>query len=101
MNVNEYLGTKSNFLKAEHLTGPRTFTIQSALPQELQFGERIVLSFADDIGVFPLNVTNLKAIMALHGPETGEWIGKAITLYPTKVEFQGEMVPAVRVRSSD
>ncbi|MBN1851105.1 MAG: hypothetical protein JW829_00215 [Pirellulales bacterium] len=47
---------------------------------------------------FVVNRTNLKRIMALHGPETNEWIGKKITLYPSETDFAGKTVPCIRVR---
>lgn len=44
-----------------------------------------------------LNKTNANAIADTYGTETDEWIGKRIELFSTKVEYQGKMVPAVRV----
>ena len=45
-----------------------------------------------------LNRTNLKRIIALHGADTDDWIGKEITLYPSETDFGGRVVACIRVR---
>lgn len=45
-----------------------------------------------------LNATNCKAIAALYGNETDNWVGKRITIYPTTTNFGGETVECIRVR---
>lgn len=48
-----------------------------------------------------LNVTNSKKIAAVLGTaETDEWSGRAITLYQSETEYQGDTVPCVRVRAA-
>lgn len=47
-----------------------------------------------------LNKTNCNTIAALYGPYPADWVGKRITLYPTKANFGGEEVDAIRVRPS-
>ncbi|MBN2293568.1 MAG: hypothetical protein JXM70_14155 [Pirellulales bacterium] len=56
------------------------------------------IHFKEFIRAFVLNRTNLKRIMAQHGSETDEWIGKKITLYPSETDFAGKTVPCIRVR---
>jgi hypothetical protein len=47
-----------------------------------------------------LNKTNARTIARLLGTEEfDDWIGKTIKLYRTEVDFQGEMVESIRVRS--
>ncbi len=46
-----------------------------------------------------LNQTNAKMIAKLHGEDSDDWIGKSITLFPVEVDFKGDQVPAIRVRS--
>ncbi len=46
-----------------------------------------------------LNQTNAKTIAKLHGEDSDEWIGKSIALFPTEVDFKGDQVEAIRVRS--
>ena len=45
-----------------------------------------------------LCVTNGKTIATLYGNKTEEWIGKRITIYPTKTTFGGAEVECIRVR---
>ncbi len=45
-----------------------------------------------------LNATNCKAISAMYGNDTDNWIGKRVTLYPTQTEMGGETVDCIRVR---
>jgi hypothetical protein len=61
--------------------------------------EKPVLYFKDKDKGFVLNKTNAKIIAKLYGDDTDDWIGKPITIYPTEVEFAGEMVESIRVRS--
>ena len=37
-------------------------------------------------------------IAELYGDDSVDWRGKEIELYPTKVEFSGKLVDAIRVR---
>jgi hypothetical protein len=45
-----------------------------------------------------LNRTNLKRIIAHHGLDTDDWVGKQITIYPSETDFRGKTVPCLRVR---
>lgn len=45
-------------------------------------------------------LTNMQAIAKIHGDYVEDWIGKQITLYPTKVRAFGEMKDCVRVRGA-
>ena len=57
-----------------------------------------ILWFEGERKPFGANVTNAKTIANLYGRETGNWIGKAVTLYPTTTEYKGDTVPCIRVR---
>ena len=46
-----------------------------------------------------LNKTNANTIAELYGPQTENWHGRVITLFPTQVDYQGRQVPAIRVRT--
>jgi hypothetical protein len=49
-----------------------------------------------------LNKTNANAIWGINGSDdTDDWAGTAITLFPTKVEFQGKRVDAIRIDPPD
>ena len=45
-----------------------------------------------------LNKTNGKLIAGMYGPNTDDWRGKRITLYPTTCEAFGDTVGCIRVR---
>jgi hypothetical protein len=90
----------SDFLKSSDFDSPVTFKIQ-----RIEFGvkvgddEKPVVYFSGEEKGLALNRTNSKIISKLYGEETDEWIGKEIVLYPTEVEFKGDMVEAIRVRA--
>jgi hypothetical protein len=44
--------------------------------------------------------TNAKVIASLYGTsDTREWVGKRVTLYPTKTTFGGNEVDCIRIRN--
>lgn len=45
-----------------------------------------------------LNRTNAQTIAAMYGNNTEDWIGKAVTLYPTTTEMAGKACDCIRVR---
>lgn len=63
-----------------------------------QKNKKPVISFKGAEKRFLANVTTAKCIAAMYGNNTDAWIGKAITLYPTQVDFGGKTVDAIRVR---
>lgn len=100
MKLNEaYPG---NFLKAADLNGQSvTVTIQSVTLEELGKGRdaesKLIIAFAGKDKKLICNKTNARTIEKLYGDETDNWVGKRITIAPREVEFQGDMVWAIRV----
>jgi hypothetical protein len=45
-----------------------------------------------------LNATNGKAIAAMYGNDTDEWIGKRVTMFATQTQMGGETVECIRIR---
>lgn len=45
-----------------------------------------------------LNKTNSKTIATMYGNDTAQWIGKAITIYPTKTSVGGTETDCIRVK---
>lgn len=100
MNINEAF--PSDYLKADDLKGANvTVTIEDVGIEEIGQGQqkerKLILSFAGKKKRLVCNKTNANTIGKLYGTETDAWIGKAITLSPREVEFQGDMVWAIRV----
>jgi hypothetical protein len=90
------------FIKAGDLKG-KDVTLQiatvriEALPQD-KGGEKVkgIVSFAGAKKEWVLNRTNGECLKAMFGRDTGEWVGKHVTLYPAPVN--GDI--GIRVRGS-
>jgi hypothetical protein len=95
----------SKYLKAADLKGkPRIVTIERA-PYELLKGldgkenQKIVLYFENVPKSLPLNATNFDAVCDATGfPDTEDWPGQQIELYPTKTTMGGKTVDCIRIR---
>jgi len=90
------------FIKASVLQGRDvTLTISAVRIEDLPAetgGTKVkgILSFDGKKLELVLNRTNGEAIKAMFGRDTGEWLGKRVTFFPT--EWNGE--PCIRVRGS-
>jgi hypothetical protein len=60
---------------------------------------KFIVRFEETEQALIANMTNSRIIAGLYGDDTDDWIGQRITLYPTETQFNGRMVPAIRVRS--
>lgn len=92
-----------DYIGAWDLPGDVTVTISAVTAGELtgQGGRKAkkpVIKFEGKDKALAANKTNCKTIAAMYGPETSAWVGKRITLYPTKTQMGGEEVDAIRVR---
>lgn len=62
--------------------------------------QKYVCFFAGKQKGLVLNKTNWNSIVRISGhDDTDDWTGVSICLYPTMVDFQGDSVPAVRVKA--
>lgn len=102
MNIND--AYPSNYLSAGDLKGAQpVVTIDRVEVEPIGRGKEMkpVLYFAGKDKGMVLNKTNSKSISTLAGTaETDEWAGLRIRLYSAQVEFQGEMVNAIRVKAA-
>ena len=101
MNMNEVFS--GNYLKAEDLKGasPRV-TIAKVEMQEFDNGNKLIVSFQGKDKSLVLNKTNANIIAENTGSqETDDWIGQTIQLTVKRVEFEGKLVPAIRVVLQD
>lgn len=98
MQLNEVF--PSNFLKADDLQGRDVpVVIATAGLEQIGNNERkLVLTFQGKNKGMICNKTNANRIAFLHGTETDNWIGKEIILTVDMVDFQGRVVPAIRVK---
>lgn len=90
----------SRYLKAADCEDAElVLTIKSIEEEKIGTDDKWVVYFRGEDKGLVLNKTNTNVIAKLYGDDTDDWIGKAITLYATEVQFQGDMVEAIRVRS--
>ena len=97
MDINQvYSG---NSLKASDLGGAEpTVTIESVEMKKFDDGNKIVIKFQGKEKTFVCNKTNANRIATNYGPDTDGWVGQKIQLYTDQVEFQGNVVDAIRVK---
>ena len=100
MKTTDVYASESRYLRADDLRGREVeVTIAGAETVDLSDGKtKIALSFTGKEKLLVLNVTNARAIEDVLGDETDQWVGHRIVLFPTRVDFQGQRVPAIRVR---
>jgi hypothetical protein len=88
----------SNFLKAEDLGGRRVHVVIASVGEEkIGDEDHAIAYFRGKQKGLVLNKTNASYLAAAISDETDDWPGREIVLYPTKVNFQGRMVDAIRV----
>jgi len=107
INVAKYYPER--FVKAGHLSGPTRATIEDVFEDELtnsdgKTEEKAIIRFAEPVckhgpTELVLNKGRLQALIEAIGTgETGEWIGKTITMVPDKVQAFGRIVDTVIVK---
>lgn len=88
----------SKWFRAADLKGQANqVTIRDVDCGEVGEKQQIILIFNGEWKPLGLNKTNAQAIADLYGSDTDDWIGASLVLFPTRVDFQGKMVDAVRV----
>jgi len=102
MNINDAFPSK--YLKAGDLPdeGSQSVTIEKIALEEIGRDRETkpVIYFEEFNKALVCNKTNARTIARAIGSEDfDDWIGHKINLYRAEVEFQGEMVEAIRVRS--
>lgn len=91
-------------LKASDLQGKaRKVQIETCEIREFEDNgkksRKIVLGFAGKDKGLVVNKTNAQTIAHNIGSDdTDDWIGQEIIMYPTRVDFGGQMVDAIRVK---
>lgn len=93
----------SKYVKAADLNGKTvTLTIAKLVVEEMGHGSekqsKPVLYFEKATKGLVLNRTNAMTIVGLYGDETDDWVGKRISIYPTRIRAFGAMQDTIRVR---
>jgi hypothetical protein len=102
-NINDVYKTNSDHLKADDIPAGKqvTVVIESIDVQEFEDDNgkksKLVVSFEGKEKTLVLNKTNATSISHVLGDDYGNWMGKAIILFSTKVSFGDKMVDAIRV----
>ncbi len=89
----------SRWLSTKDVEEDTLVTIKTIDEEKIGGEDKWVLYFREIDKGLVLNQTNAKSIAKLHGEDTDDWLGKRIVLFPTEVQFKGDMVDAIRVRS--
>ena len=93
------LFTAGQYLKAADLGGRAVQArINIVTAEDFDEGQKLVLHFAGKEQGMVLNKTNTSVVMDLYGDETDDWVGKVVEVFPTKVDYGGKLVDALRLR---
>lgn len=88
----------SKYLKCSDLQGRTvTATISHTEMESVGDDNKPVLYFKGKEKGLVLNKTNAGVIADMYGDDSDGWQGKGISLRPTRVDFQGKRVDAIRV----
>jgi hypothetical protein len=90
----------SPYIKAADLRGRHELTIKAVAIEEIGDDRKPTLAFNETAKRFVLNRTNGGVIGEAYGEETDRWVGKKITLYKARVQYQGRLVDGIRVEVS-
>lgn len=89
----------SDHLKASDLQGREVnVTISHVEMKDIGGDPKPVVYFIGKEKGLVLNKTNASAISQMHGHETDMWVDRPITLFPSQTDFQGKIVPCIRVK---
>jgi hypothetical protein len=102
-NINDVYKSTGSSLVAADLKG-NTVELEISAEETKTFerdgggkDHKIILSFVGKEKTLVVNKTNAATIAEMHGSDSEGWVGKKIKVYPTKVDFSGKMVDAIRV----
>ena len=100
MNVNEIYPSK--YIKSSDLGGRKLKLRISEvrlekLGQDQNSDQKLVIYFDGKQKGLVMNKTKSGVLASAWSPETNGWIGKSVFVYPTKVNFQGQMVDSIGI----
>lgn len=98
-SIDEIYKSSSNWLAASDLQGKEIpVTIDHSKVEEVGGDPKVVVYFSGKEKGLALNKTNARTIGDAYGKDYTHWGSKDIVMYPARVDFQGRMVDAIRVR---
>jgi hypothetical protein len=98
MKINDLFRSKKSLAAADLGGKAVRVTIESVEVQKFDEGEKPVLHFVGKDKTMVLNKTNaLRIVEATGTDESDDWPGWSIVLYPTKVDYAGKRVDAIRI----
>jgi hypothetical protein len=100
MDINQLF--QSNYLKSSDLQGRRVdAVIEEVKLEKIRDEAKPVCYFEGMQKGLVLNKTNSVMITAIAGTsDTDRWPKTALTLYPTKVPFEGRIVDSIRIEAT-
>lgn len=91
----------SEFLRAADLQG-REFTVPIDRVEMVSVvrdePDKPVLYFQGAEKGLVMNKTNATTLIDRFGPESNDWTGQRVTVFPTETDYQGKRVACVRLR---
>lgn len=90
----------SRYLKADDLPEEGIIvTIRSVELEKMTDGKDKPVIYFDEIEKgLVCNKTNANTIGKMYGDDTDQWEDERVTIFPSEVSFQGEMVDCIRVK---
>jgi len=93
----------SRYLKASDLPHPVTVHIDQVKMEDVDGSGhpdnfKPCLYFRDKSKGMVLNKTNAFLLKSVLGNETEEWYGQTVSIYVDQTQYQGRMVPCLRLR---
>jgi hypothetical protein len=105
MRLSEAIPSGSQYLKAADIPerSEVDLTLAKVQVEEIEDGNgkreaKPVLYFAGKEKGIVLNLTNGQVLISAFGDDTDAYPGKSVVLYRTETQFQGKMVPCLRLR---
>ena len=87
MNLSKFI-EGGTYLKAGDLQGREAaVTIRAVDIAEFDDAEKVVLHFEGKTRALACNTTNTRTIAEVFGPQSEDWIGRIISIYPARVNF--------------
>ncbi len=97
MDVSSFMG--GNFLTHLDLQqASQVWTIRGVQQQQVGTDAKICVQFSEHQKPLGLNKVNLRTIAGAYGVNSQAWIGRPLELYRDQTQFQGRIVPCIRVR---